>query len=310
MNTFFIIIFLLSIPSLIVGLIKPSIFKLQTRKSVLGIVGGIMISSFILFGITIEEKQNIEPVKDVVTATVTASTTTGTKKPVEAVKQVVQQATPKTETKTDTDYVYYSIVEVVDGDTVKLNINGTTETLRLIGLDTPETVDPRKPVQCFGKEASNKGKELLTGKKVRIEEDPTQGKRDKYNRLLAYIYTENGVLYNKYMIEQGFAHEYTYNTAYKYQAEFKEAQRLAQQNQLGLWSPTTCNGNTTGTTQSNTTTNTGTKYYTSSASNATKYYPDTCPAWQELSKTNLRTFNNLEELLAVYPKRVLADVCK
>jgi endonuclease YncB( thermonuclease family) len=310
MNTFFLLLFLLSIPTLIVAMIKPNLIKLHTRKSVLGIVGGIMISSFILFGITIEDKQNTEPVKEVVASTVETSTTTETKKPVEVIKQINQQATPKTETRANTDYVYYSVVEVVDGDTVKLNINGTTETLRLIGLDTPETVDPRKPVQCFGKEASNKGKELLTGKKVRIEEDPTQGKSDKYNRILAYIYTENGILYNKYMIEQGYAHEYTYNTAYKYQTEFKEAQRLAQQNQLGLWSPNTCNGNTTGTAQSSTVTSTGIKYYTSSASNATKYYPDTCPAWQELSKTNLRTFNSLEELLAVYPKRILADVCK
>jgi micrococcal nuclease len=310
MNTFFLLLFLFSIPTIIVGMIKPNLIKLHTRKSVLGILGGVMVSSFILFGMTLPKEEQVQVVQKQETKTIVA--TTSEQKVVVTENKVISQKVtdqkPVVTPKEQPSYTYYSVVEVVDGDTVKVNINGTTETLRLIGLDTPETVDPRKPVQCFGKEASNKGKELLIGKKVRVEEDPTQGKRDKYNRLLTYIYTENGTFYNKYMIEQGYAHEYTYNSAYKYQAEFKEAQRLAQQNQLGLWSPNTCNGNTTGTVS--VTVSTETKYHTSSASNATKYYPDTCPAWQELSKTNLRTFNSLEELLAIYPKRVLADACK
>src|SRR3989344_1151435 len=58
----------------------------------------------------------------------------------------------------------YAVVKVVDGDTVDLSINGKVERVRLIGMNTPETVDPRKPVECFGKEASNRAKELLTGK--------------------------------------------------------------------------------------------------------------------------------------------------
>lgn len=183
--------------------------------------------------------------------------------------------------------------------------------MRLIGLDTPETVDPRKPVQCFGKEASNKGKELLTGKKVRLEKDTTQGDKDKYGRTLAYIYTESGIFYNKYMIEQGYAHEYTYNTSYKYQSEFKQAQKTAESNKVGLWSPSTCNGVTTtptNTNQTNTAVIQGSgKYYTSSI--GSKYYPESCSAWQSLSKSNLRTFNTLSELLGTYPNRTLADVC-
>ncbi len=140
---------------------------------------------------------------------------------------------------------FYSIVSVVDGDTVKISVDGKTETFRLIGMDTPETVDPRKEVQCFGVEASNKAKELLLGKKVRIETDPTQGTYDKYNRLLAYIYRDDGLFYNKYMIEQGYAHEYTYDTPYKYQTDFKNAQKQAEVSKAGLWSPNTCNGDTT-----------------------------------------------------------------
>lgn len=140
---------------------------------------------------------------------------------------------------------YYPIVSVVDGDTVKINLDGKTTTLRLIGLDTPETVDPRKPVQCFGVEASNKAKELLSSKKVRIEKDSTQGNLDKYGRTLAYVYLEDGTFYNKYMIENGYAHEYTYDLPYKYQNEFKNAQKEAQTKKLGFWASNTCNGNTT-----------------------------------------------------------------
>ena len=138
-------------------------------------------------------------------------------------------------------YVYYSVLSVVDGDTIKIDLDGKAETLRLIGIDTPETVDPRKPVQCFGHEASNKAKELLLGKKVRIESDPTQGERDKYGRLLVYVYREDGLFYEKYMIEHGYAHEYTYNIPYAYQSEFKSAEASARSAQLGLWAPETCN---------------------------------------------------------------------
>lgn len=228
------------------------------------------------------------------------------KSEVKNVQEIKTNETSKVETQINSEYKYYSISSVVDGDTVKINKDGTIVTLRLIGLDTPETVDPRKPVQCFGKEASNKAKELLNGKRVRLEMDNTQGSLDKYGRTLAYIYSEDGLFYNKYMIEQGYAHEYTYDSPYKYQTEFKNAEKFAKDNLLGLWSPDTCNGNTSNTIKP---ASTG-KYYTSSASNASKYYPDTCPAWESLSKANLRTFNSLAELLAVYPNRQLAEICK
>lgn len=228
------------------------------------------------------------------------------KSEVKDAQEVKTTETTQVTTQNNSQYTYYSVSSVVDGDTLKINKDGSIITLRLIGLDTPETVDPRKPVQCFGKEASSKAKELLTGKKVRIETDSTQGNLDKYGRTLAYLYREDGLFYNKYMIEQGYAHEYTYGTPYKYQTEFKNAQKSAQTNSLGLWSSNTCNGDTSNTVKP---ASTG-KYYTSSASNASKYYPDTCPAWESLSKTNLKTFNSLAELLAVYPNRQLAEICK
>ena len=138
--------------------------------------------------------------------------------------------------------IFYSVVKVVDGDTLALNIDGQNQTLRLIGIDTPETVDPRKPVQCFGVEASNKAKEILTGQKVRIEKDSTQGELDKYDRLLAYVFLEDGTNFNKMMVEQGYAYEYTYDLPYKYQAEFKLAEQTAREQGRGLWAKDTCNG--------------------------------------------------------------------
>lgn len=141
---------------------------------------------------------------------------------------------------TSTQPTLYTVTKVVDGDTIAISMNGSIETIRFIGIDTPETVDPRKPVQCFGVEASNKTKELLTGKSVYLEYDSTTGMRDKYDRLLAYIYREDGVFINKYLVENGYAYEYTYNTAYKYQAEFKAAQKSAETAQRGLWASGVC----------------------------------------------------------------------
>lgn len=207
-------------------------------------------------------------------------------------------------------YTYYSVTDVVDGDTIKVNMNGTITTLRLIGMDTPETVDPRKPVQCFGKEASNKAKELLSGKKVRLEMDPSQGTLDTYGRTLAYVYRDDGLFYNKHMIEQGYAHEYTYRTPYKYQAEFKTAQKTAQANQAGLWSSSTCNGDTTSSTETApATTSTGGKFYTSSHYSAKYYYLESCDGWQGLSPTYLKSFDTLEALLASYPSRTKSPQC-
>jgi micrococcal nuclease len=134
------------------------------------------------------------------------------------------------------------VVRVVDGDTVDVSPGGR---IRLIGIDTPETVDPRKPVQCFGREASAKAHKLLDDKTIALEADPSQGERDRYGRLLRYIWLPDGRLFNLEMIAQGYAHEYTYATPYKYQTPFKQAERTAREQNRGLWAPTTCAGNTT-----------------------------------------------------------------
>lgn len=137
------------------------------------------------------------------------------------------------------------VTEVYDGDTIAVQRGSTVEKVRFLGIDTPETKDPRKPVQCFGKEASNRTKELLTGRRVRLEMDPSQGERDRYGRILAYIWRDDGLFVNKSLLEDGFANEYTYQSvAYKYQAEFKAAAQSAEAQAKGLWAANTCAGDT------------------------------------------------------------------
>lgn len=135
---------------------------------------------------------------------------------------------------------YYKVIKVVDGDTVAVDIAGVSETIRMIGINTPETKNPRKPVECFGIEASKKAEELLAGQLVELEKDETQDERDKYGRLLRYVKTKNGLFYNLEIIKQGYAYEYTYNIPCKYQKEFKNAENYARENKLGLWADGAC----------------------------------------------------------------------
>ena len=140
----------------------------------------------------------------------------------------------------------YKVLRVVDGDTIRIDYNGKDEKVRFIGLDTPETKDPRKPIQCFGREATAKMTEFAENKNVRLEFDKTQGERDKYGRLLAFVYSEDNKNLAYEMIRQGYGNEYTYNSnPYKYQNEFKEAARKAREENKGLWAENTCAGNAT-----------------------------------------------------------------
>ena len=140
----------------------------------------------------------------------------------------------------------YKVLRVVDGDTIHIDYNGKDEKVRFIGLDTPETKDPRKPIQCFGREATAKMTELAENKNIRLEFDKTQGERDKYGRLLAFVYSEDSKNLAYEMIRQGYGNEYTYNSnPYKYQNEFKEAARKAREENKGLWAENTCAGDAT-----------------------------------------------------------------
>ncbi|MBT4121002.1 MAG: thermonuclease family protein [Candidatus Magasanikbacteria bacterium] len=269
MDTLFILIFFFSIPTLIIGLLDPRIIsklvkKELTRKTVSLSIGGLMFFSFFMIGLT------AEPItyNDFENKTVTITDNETQKKENLDDDNIIQnEANNNSEEqgvvgiggeldKTQVEEAFYQgndeeekvsgatevflVTNVVDGDTIDVNINGTSQRLRLIGLDTPETKDPRKPVQCFGQEASDQAVKLLLNKKVRLETDPTQGELDKYNRLLRYVIREDGLFFNKWMIQNGYAHEYTYDTPYKYQQEFKGAEKDAQNNKLGLWADNVC----------------------------------------------------------------------
>jgi len=121
------------------------------------------------------------------------------------------------------------VVTVVDGDTIE--IEGGIR-VRYIGIDTPETVDPRKPVQCFGKEASAKNEELVGGKEVKLEKDVSE--TDKDGRLLRYVWVGD-LLVNEYLVKEGYAQVSTYPPDVKYKDRFLAAQREAKENKRGLW---------------------------------------------------------------------------
>ena len=105
----------------------------------------------------------------------------------EIVQRLESTATPNpTSTfKQTMGVVEATVVRVIDGDTIEVEIDGTSYRVRYIGIDTPETVHPQKPVECFGKEASEKNRELVEGKRVRLEKDVSD--TDKYGRLLRYV---------------------------------------------------------------------------------------------------------------------------
>lgn len=121
------------------------------------------------------------------------------------------------------------VTRVIDGDTVELEGGAR---VRYIGIDTPETVDPRKSVQCFGQEAAAKNRELVEGKIVELEKDISE--TDKYGRLLGYVYVD-GIFVNDYLVRQGFAFASSYPPDIKYQDKFQQAEREARENQRGLW---------------------------------------------------------------------------
>jgi micrococcal nuclease len=128
----------------------------------------------------------------------------------------------------------YAVSHVSDGDTFAVKMNGKSETVRMIGIDTPETKDPRTTVQCFGVAASNKTKELLAGKSVRLEADPQSDNRDKYQRLLRYVYLPDGTFLNQYLVEQGYAFAYTLFPNSKLD-QFRAWEQEARANNRGLW---------------------------------------------------------------------------
>jgi len=122
------------------------------------------------------------------------------------------------------------VTRVIDGDTIEIEGG---EKVRYIGMDAPETVDPRKPVQCFGKEASAENKQLVEGKEVELEKDVSE--TDKYGRLLRYVWL-NGAMIDQELVQLGFARIETIPPDVKYEDIFKTAENSARTKNIGLWS--------------------------------------------------------------------------
>ena len=128
------------------------------------------------------------------------------------------------------------VLSVTDGDTIRVSIDGRSVAIRYIGIDTPETVDPRKSVECFGREATAFNRELVEGKTVELEKDVSE--LDTFGRTLRYVWIERGsqmVMANEELVRNGYAKSSTYPPDVKYQQRFGGLEATARSDGLGLW---------------------------------------------------------------------------
>ena len=131
---------------------------------------------------------------------------------------------------------FYSIKRISDGDTVVIQDESDKQyKIRFIGIDAPESrnVCKRKQVQVFGSEAKNHLKKLLFNKKIRLEFDVQ--KIDRYGRTLAYVYLENGLFLNQYLLAKGYARIATFPPNIKYVDVFRKSEEKARRNKIGMW---------------------------------------------------------------------------
>ncbi len=127
----------------------------------------------------------------------------------------------------------YAVKQFVDGDTVMVDMNGTTEIIRFIGIDTPETHKPNTPVQCYGPAAAAFTKNRIGSGRIRLVSDSLTTNRDRYNRLLRYVVLEDGTTLNKELVQKGYAFAYAFPFARS--DEFFTAMEQAQTAKAGLW---------------------------------------------------------------------------
>lgn len=184
-------------------------------------------------------KQQAE-LRAVISADLTSlSTRLDVSNPQKAVQESISKSFPK-------NGELIKVMRVIDGDTIELEGG---ERLRYIGIDTPELHDPRKPVQCFAQEASEKNKQLVEGKLVKFYKDVNE--RDKYQRLLGYVYGENGLFINLELVKTGYAFSYTYPPDISKQVEFQKAEQDAKEKKLGLWAGCTTSKTSAGRSETN-----------------------------------------------------------
>jgi micrococcal nuclease len=126
------------------------------------------------------------------------------------------------------------VLRVIDGDTIVVSPN---EKVRLIGVDTPETVHPNKVVQCFGKDAKEFTRSMAERQTIRLvlnESNRARNHKDRYGRTLAYVYFDDGTMLNAELIRRGYAHTYT-RFPFRHVIEFRQLERSARDQAVGLW---------------------------------------------------------------------------
>jgi micrococcal nuclease len=155
-------------------------------------------------------------------------------------KQAVEQKQPG----------LYAINHFVDGDTISVNMGGSVETVRMIGVDTPETHRPNTPVQCYGPEAAAYTKQLIGSNRVRLQADQLDTNRDRYDRLLRYVYLPDGTLLQAKLIQEGYAFAYT-GFPFEKKNEFISYEQQAKAAKKGLWATCQVTVESTGREQTN-----------------------------------------------------------
>ena len=128
----------------------------------------------------------------------------------------------------------YTVSEVIDGDTIKVYTGSGIETIRLIGINAPEKSSPYREEECFGKEASAEAEKMLSGGKVFLEADPMVSDKDKYGRILRYVFMPDGRFVNAELVAGGFAFNYPYEN-FQYLKYFNDLENRAKSARLGLW---------------------------------------------------------------------------
>ena len=126
------------------------------------------------------------------------------------------------------------VVRVIDGDTIIIDYHGTPTQVRFIGVNTPEIADSLKGSECYGDEAARHTKQLVEGKSVTIDTDGLQGDRDRYGRLLRYVYVGDQQV-NLTLLREGYAYDWTDRYPSVYQKQFHKAEAEAQKHKRGLW---------------------------------------------------------------------------
>ena len=216
-----VLVFLIGVIAWSMGMINPRWIsrRADISRKQFGIVGGlILLMLMIVIGILAPETAEENK---------TEQKTEGTAVPTETITEgVVEGAATEAPAH---EGVLVKVTNVVDGDTIKIE---TGEVVRYIGIDTPETVAPNKPVQCFGKEASAKNNELVEGKTVELSKDVSE--KDRYGRLLRYVWIGETMI-NEQLVREGYARVSTYPPDVKYQDRFLAAEKEAREKNAGLW---------------------------------------------------------------------------